>query len=88
MDHWRASGGGQELLADLLGINDARTIHFAGQSLGGALAQYAAYDFVRARTTVGDAAFDPLFSAARVTLTTFNGLGGIEGLKRLYPSAV
>jgi Ca2+-binding RTX toxin-like protein len=48
------------------------TVNFTGQSLGGALAQYALYDFAIAR----GAAFD----ANRVMLTTYNGLGGIDFL--------
>jgi Ca2+-binding RTX toxin-like protein len=46
-------------------------IHFTGQSLGGALAQFAAHDLL-----VNGSTFD-----GRVTLTTFNSLGGIAALK-------
>ncbi len=48
--------------------------HFTGQSLGGALAQYAAYEFLSTPLSGAD--------RARVTLTTFNALGGYEGLKQ------
>ncbi len=46
-------------------------VHFTGQSLGGALAQYAAHDLL---------ARDDTF-AGRTTLTTFNGLGGVAALR-------
>src|ERR1051325_6410812 len=48
------------------------TINFTGQSLGGALAQYAAYDWLKDSTNPTD--------ASHVTLTTFNGLGGLYAL--------
>jgi hypothetical protein len=47
------------------------TINFTGQSLGGALAQYALYDYAIAASG---------FDASRVTLTTFNALGVIDAL--------
>lgn len=51
------------------------TIHFTGQSLGGGLAQYAAYEYVQSHQgSTG-------FSKANVTLTTFNGFGGVLGLQ-------
>jgi hypothetical protein len=45
------------------------TVHFTGQSLGGALAQFAAHDLLESETFRG-----------RVTLTTFNALGGVAGM--------
>jgi hypothetical protein len=42
------------------------SIQFTGHSLGGALAQYAAYDFV----------LDGIVNANQASLTTFNALGG------------
>ena len=62
------------LISYLLSLEQVNRIHFAGQSLGGALAQYAAYDFI-----------DNLLAVqtdirSRTTLTTFNGLGGVEAL--------
>ncbi len=45
-------------------------IHFTGQSLGGALADYATYDWISQFGGI----------ASNVTLTTFNGLGSKEGL--------
>ena len=52
--------------------NLTTTINFTGQSLGGALAQYAAYEWVQLHS--GD--------ANQINLTTFNGLGGIYGLNK------
>jgi trimeric autotransporter adhesin len=51
-------------------------IHFTGQSLGGALAQYAAYDYALSK----GAQFDPI----RISVTTFNALSAADGLKTLY----
>src|SRR6185312_13384854 len=51
-------------------------IHFTGQSLGGALAQYAAYEYVLSHQGLTG------FSKANVTLTTFNGFGGVLGLEQ------
>lgn len=50
-------------------------IHFTGQSLGGALAQYAAFEFFR------DARFEK-FDGKKVSLLTFNGLGAKLGLTK------
>src|SRR6185503_8892583 len=52
-------------------------IHFTGQSLGGGLAQYAAYDFGLA---VKDT--NPGFRSD-ISLTTFNAFGGVRGLQSL-----
>lgn len=72
-----------ESLVELTTQENAGSIHFTGQSLGGALAEYALYDFARARNAANladstKAAFDP----TKVTLTTFNGLGSIEALQK------
>lgn len=58
-------------------------IHFVGQSLGGGLAQYAAYDYVREKTqTTGRSLlYDAGFSGDDVTLTTFNSFGAAQGLQ-------
>jgi hypothetical protein len=54
-------------------------IHFTGQSLGGGLAQYALYDYVRRKSLL-----DPSFNAkADVTLVTYNAFGGVRGLEEL-----
>jgi hypothetical protein len=55
-----------------IGTGAPLTVHFTGQSLGGALAQYAAYDWLEQ---------NPTFEKSRMTLTTFNGLGAKDGLK-------
>ncbi len=52
------------------------TIHFTGQSLGGGLAQYAAYEYVQSHQGLTG------FSKANITLTTFNGFGGVLGLQQ------
>ena len=65
--------GGQTLLNNLVSLIDVNQIHFTGQSLGGALAEYALYDYATQKSD-----FDP----TKVTLTTFNGLGGIAGLEQ------
>ena len=57
-------------LKDLQAIN----ISFTGHSLGGAIAQYAAYDYIRRNPN----------NHADVKLCTFNGLGGKDGLAKMY----
>jgi hypothetical protein len=52
------------------------TIHFTGQSLGGGLAQYAAYEYSRALASA--------FDANRITLTTFNSFAAGAGLLRTH----
>ena len=54
-------------------------IHFVGQSLGGALAQYAAYDFVSRHAQA------PQFDRERLSLVTFNALGGVAALREKAP---
>ena len=58
-------------------------IHFTGQSLGGGLAQYAAYDYAN-ELELSD---DKEQLASRMTLTTFNGFGGVRGLVGFYKEA-
>lgn len=68
----------QSLMDFLETLSDDRLtqIHFAGQSLGGALAEYAAYDYLH---------FAPQEAqqnrALKTSLTTFNGLGGWQALR-------
>lgn len=50
-------------------------ITFTGQSLGGALAQYAAYEWIKSKTTT-----DPNFDKSQISLITLNALGGYLGL--------
>ncbi|HSL03114.1 MAG TPA: putative Ig domain-containing protein [Nitrospiraceae bacterium] len=49
-------------------------ITFSGQSLGGTLAQYAAYEWIQSKTA------DPTFDKSRINLITYNALGGYLGL--------
>lgn len=96
-NQWDVDGGGRDLVFGFLnGLRDPNgdpysgEIHFAGQSLGGGLAQYAAYEYVRDQKTLA-AQNGTIFDASRVTLTTFNGFGGVLGLHRNvggYNSAV
>ncbi len=72
-----ANNNGQALSQYLLTLPSANHINFTGQSLGGALAQYAAYQYFDARLSAGD---DPDAISQSMTLTTFNGLGGVAGL--------
>ncbi len=72
MTQWSNERGGDDLVQYLLDNFQLWKIHFTGQSLGGALAQYAAHDYAR---SLGDQ-----FNPDLVTLTTFNGLGAYEGL--------
>src|SRR6266571_3903372 len=63
-------------------------IHFTGQSLGGGLAQYAAYAYVKEMNTLAEA--DPskkLNLETDVSLVTFNGFGAVKGLMDLEGSA-
>lgn len=56
-------------------------IHFTGQSLGGALAQYAAYDYVKTKSAEKKYDGAPIdFKKSTVTLATFNGLGAVWGI--------
>lgn len=54
-------------------------IHFTGQSLGGGLAQYAAYSYVQ-RAREADVTWDP---KENVSLVTFNGFAAVEGIREL-----
>ena len=57
------------------------TINFTGQSLGGALAQYAAYEYVKRESARLPNDVRNPFDKSKVTLTTFNGLGAVWGLQ-------
>ncbi len=74
---------GQELMNRLTGpdgiLSTTHSIHFTGQSLGGALAQYVAYRYVDVRREFGRA-----INPSDMSLTTFNGLGGVEALSQNY----
>lgn len=54
-------------------------IYFTGQSLGGALAQYAAYEFVETHRE---------YARANLSLVTFNGLGGLAALREELPKRI
>ncbi|MGH8611078.1 MAG: hypothetical protein ACREYF_03270, partial [Gammaproteobacteria bacterium] len=70
-------------------VSASQVIHVTGQSLGAGLAQYAAYDLVREKTSPilngqANPHFDPNFvKSEQVTLTTFNGFGAVRGLIQL-----
>lgn len=55
-------------------------VHFTGQSLGGGLAQYAAYEYVRRAKADPPQDFHP----DRVYLTTYNAFASAGGLAKLY----
>lgn len=60
------------------------TIHFTGHSLGGALAQYAAYEYVDSFHQLQEdlQIFDNI--KPKIDLFTINGLGGLAGIKQHY----
>jgi len=64
-----------ELLISRIGaLTDATKIKFTGNSLGGLLAQYASYEYLKSPGAHGS-----------TSLITFNAPGAMEGLQRLYP---
>ncbi|OQW60522.1 MAG: hypothetical protein BVN28_08650 [Nitrospira sp. ST-bin4] len=87
-NQWNSPNGRGQVFAFLNGLRDPNgdpysgTIHFTGQSLGGGLAQYAAYEYVKSKTTPSDPTFDSTFDKSHITLTTFNGFGGVLGLQQ------
>ncbi len=87
VDKWVADAGGKAItqrLSELL-VRGLITgdIYFAGQSLGGALAEYAAYDFRKEADKLKEAKLIDGLSNDRIALVTFNGLGGIAGLQKI-----
>lgn len=89
---WNQWKNSRNLVFDYLRpLVDAGTkVHFTGQSLGGALAQYAAYEWVQTKLTVideNDPEFLADFDKANVSLTTFNGLGGLKSLIDNLPTS-
>lgn len=62
-------------LLDAMAAMDASRIIVCGHSLGGALAQYFAYDLVQRIGISGE---------RQLSLVTFNGVGGLAGLRRLH----
>src|SRR5689334_6951995 len=69
-DQWTRNKASIFSFIDNLGFTPSM-IHFTGQSLGGGLAEYAAYDYL-ARANPADR---PALKS-RMTLVTFNGFGG------------
>jgi len=66
-----------DALKNLAKPDSKPVIHFTGQSLGGALAEYAAFDYWQTNQIKYPDILD------RLTLTTFNGLAGGAALTRL-----
>ena len=86
VDKWESASGGKLLIDKLSALlaatnSDKLTgdIIFTGQSLGGALAEYAAYDFRKKVDELGISDF----SNNRIALITYNGLGSIAGLQEM-----
>lgn len=67
---------------DIVVDENASKIHFTGHSLGGALAQYALYEYVSTIRTVED---PTKVLPVQVDITTFNALGGLDGLVQYLP---
>ena len=65
---------GNNLIQRVSDIEGLSKVTFTGHSLGGALAQFAAYDFLNADN--GNAGIE-------VSLATFNSLGGEEGIRQI-----
>ena len=75
-DQWTANKSKIFSFLDTLGFQPSK-IHFTGQSLGGGLAEYAAYEYLaRAQPEAREAL------KSRTTLVTFNGFGGQTMLSR------
>ncbi|MBK7764857.1 MAG: hypothetical protein IPI44_01390 [Sulfuritalea sp.] len=75
------NGPGKGLLETLQDLSaTSGTIQFAGQSLGGALAQYATVEYVKHQSRIA-AENGQTYLPSNITLTTFNGLGAEAGLK-------
>lgn len=75
MGQWeRASKEIMNFFSGLKSDGAIQSLQFTGHSLGGALAQYAAYDFV----------LGGLVGVDQVSLTTFNSLGGEIALEAKY----
>lgn len=86
---WNQWENSRNLVFDYLRpLVDADTkVHFTGQSMGGALAQYAAYEWVKKQSSEGDQDFNADFDKTNISLTTFNALGGLKGLVENLPTS-
>lgn len=70
-------GANRDNLLDIVMSLNASRVLVCGHSLGGALAQYCAYDLMmRGRVS----------ARRELSLVTFNGVGGVAGLRRLHGS--
>jgi hypothetical protein len=68
----------EALIGQLGGINrNEAKIYFTGQSLGGALAEYAAYEFAELHNS---------YPANNLALVTFNALGSVAALRAEIPN--
>jgi len=86
------NNGKEEVLGAIKTLKDSDTgwafdaattqVNFAGQSLGGALAGYAAFDFWR------DNKVNNPDIVSRITLTTFDGLAGVAEMAALGDATV
>lgn len=83
----------QTVEGDPLTVPALGTIHFVGQSLGGALAQYAAYDYVATRNALAsfsnvaipDVVRARSYDPSQLSLTTFNSFAAGKGLHDAFP---
>ena len=75
-DQWSANRASVFNCLDTLGFTPSK-IHFTGQSLGGGLAEYAAYEYLARANPQDRAAL-----RERMSLVTFNGFGGATMLSR------
>ena len=71
-NQWKNNG--QDLIRRISQIGELQKVTFSGHSLGGALAQFAAYDFLKSDNGNGN---------VDVSLVTFNSLGGEEGIRQI-----
>ena len=78
-DQWSNNKAAVFNCLDTLGFTPSK-IHFTGQSLGGGLAEYAAYDYLARANPADRAALK-----SRMSLVTFNGFGGAVMLSQNSP---
>lgn len=90
VDKWESTDGGKLLTTKLSALLTATNgdrltgdIIFTGQSLGGALAEYAAYDFRQLASRLAQNQQIQAFNNNRIALITYNGLGSIAGLQAI-----
>jgi len=61
--------------------DDLGRVDFTGHSLGGALAQYAAYDYAKQQEDAAAGAGQGWVPSDHIDLVTFNALGGFDALQ-------